>query len=158
MNLYTWALKHHVSHEAIADLQQLVGLNGQALPDELEGRSEAALQTMVRLEAAQKGMYLWRNNVGAGKLENGSFLRWGLANESDKINKVIKSADLIGIRRVLVTQGMVGQSIGQFVCREMKRADWQYSGTDAEVAQLAWANLILANGGDAGFATGPGTL
>lgn len=158
MNLYTWALKHHVSHAAIADLQELVGLNGMALPDELEGRSEAALQTMVRLEAANKGMYLWRNNVGAGHLDNGSFLRWGLANESDKINKVFKSADLIGIRPVTITQTMVGQCIGQFVSREMKKADWKYSGTEAEVAQLAWANLILANGGDAGFATGPGTL
>lgn len=119
---------------------------------------EAAILNIVKLEASRKGVRLWRNNVGAVHTAEGSFLRYGLANESTATNSVIKSADLIGVRPIIITSAMVGLTIGQFVSREIKAANWRYRGTDREQAQAAWAELILSLGGDAGFATGEGTL
>lgn len=119
---------------------------------------EAEAQVQIRLEASQKGLRLWRNNVGAGYLQDGSFIRWGLANESAQLNKHVKSSDLIGIRPVLITPEMVGRIIGQFVGREVKTPGWRYTATEREIAQKAWADLINSLGGDAAFATGKGTL
>lgn len=120
--------------------------------------SEAAVGVQVRLEASRLGIRLWRNNVGAGYMQDGSFIRWGLCNDSAAVNAKIKSADLIGIRPVLITPEMVGRTIGQFVSREVKAADWRWRGTDRERAQLAWAELVNSLGGDAAFTTGPGSL
>lgn len=119
---------------------------------------ETEVQRQVRLEAARLGIYLWRNNIGAATLENGSFVRWGLANDSSNVNSVMKSGDLIGVRRRIITQADVGRSFGQFVSRECKRENWIYTGTEAEVAQKKWRDLIRAAGGDAEFATGLGTF
>ena len=115
---------------------------------------ESEVQTTLRIKASEKGWRLWRNNVGAGKLENGAFIRWGLANDSAGMNKIIKSADLIGINPVLITQDMVGTVIGQFVSREVKAAGWQKRDTEREKAQQRWADLINSMGGDATITTG----
>ena len=120
--------------------------------------SEARILSELRLEASELGYRLWRNNVGATYTSSGDFIRSGLANDSATLNKSIKSADLIGIKPILITQSHVGQIIGQFVSREVKSAGWNYSATDRERAQLSWAELILSLGGDACFATGKGTL
>ena len=120
--------------------------------------SEASSVAVVRLEAARLGILLWRNNVGAGLLQDGSFIRWGLANDSTQMNRQIKSADLIGIRPLLITPAHVGHTIGQFVSRECKRPGWKWSGNERELAQLEWAKLVNGAGGDAAFATGEGTL
>lgn len=85
-------------------------------------------------------------------------MRYGLGNDSPQINAVLKSADLIGIRPVVITAQHVGHTVGQFVSRECKAPGWQYTGTDREVAQLNWARLVNACGGDAAFTTGPGAL
>lgn len=152
-----WAARWQIPPAAMADLQtRLLGLDGT--PTAVAGKSEAAVQSQVRLEASRKGGRLFRNNVGAGYGEDGSFMRWGLANDSAQVNKVIKSADLIGLRPVLIEQKHVGLVIGQFVSREVKAAGWKYAGTDREVAQLNWAALVNTLGGDASFATGEGTL
>lgn len=120
--------------------------------------SESAIQSLLRLEASQKGCRLWRNNVGALYTKEGNFIRYGLANESSAINKVIKSADLIGIRPIKITPDMIGKTIGQFLSREIKKPNWKYTGNSREQAQLAWINLINSLGGDACFATGEGTI
>ena len=120
--------------------------------------NEAAVSVQVRLEASRLGLRLWRNNVGAGYMQDGSFLRWGLANDSAAVNARLKSADLIGIRPVLITPQMVGAVLGQFVSREVKASNWRWRGTDREQAQMAWAELVNSLGGDAAFATGEGTL
>lgn len=121
--------------------------------------SEIAISNIVKLEASQKGHRLWRNNVGATYTTRGDFLRYGLANESANMNAIIKSADLIGIRRVLITQAMVGTVIGQFLSREIKSGNWKFSKkSEHDAAQLAWAELINSLGGDACFALGEGTI
>lgn len=159
MNLLEWAVAWGVPYAAVEDLRQRMGLNGFVdMPVRGKGTSEAAVQAAVRIEAAEKGLKLWRNNVGALKDSRGVPVRYGLANDSAELNKVIKSGDLIGIRPVLVTPGHVGQVIGQFVSRECKRVGWSYVGDAHEEAQLAWADLILSAGGDAGFTTGEGSL
>jgi hypothetical protein len=119
---------------------------------------ESLVQARVRMEASQKGFRLFRNNVGAGKLENGSFLRWGLCNDSIAVNKRMKSADLIGLRPIVITPAHVGQTIGQFTSIETKHPKWEFHGTDEENAQLRWAEFVIAFGGYAVFATGPGSF
>ncbi len=152
-----WAQRWGIPPEAIADLQQtLISQTPDA--NVTPGESENAVQTRVRLEASRVGARLFRNNVGAGKMESGSFVRFGLANETKEMNKKIKSADLIGIRPVLIQPHHVGTIIGQFVSREIKAGNWKWHATERELAQLRWAELIVAMGGDACFANGEGTL
>jgi hypothetical protein len=115
---------------------------------------ESDAQDACRLAASNSGAVLWRNNVGAGTLHTGEFIRWGLANDSTAMNKRVKSADLIGIRPVLIMPHHVGMTLGQFVSREIKHPGWVYKGTDREVAQLEWLKIISAHGGDAQFSTG----
>jgi hypothetical protein len=120
--------------------------------------SEARVQSEIRLEAAHKGVRLYRNNSGALKDEYGRLVRFGLGNESTALNKVFKSADLIGWRPVLVTQDMVGTVVAQFIARECKYEGWTYGGSEHEKAQKAFIDLVVAEGGDACFATGTGTI
>lgn len=158
MNLEQWAIQWAVPYAAVVDLREQMRLNGGDYLDAKSGTSEGAVSSVVRLEASRKGLLLWRNNCGALKDDKGRQVRYGLANTSKAENKVLKSADLIGIRSVLVTQAHIGRTIGQFVSREVKEPGWSYSATEREVAQLAWCNLVLSAGGDASFATGEGTL
>lgn len=156
-SLYAWAARWRVPLEAVQDLQRELGtLDTDPSPD--LGSSEGAVQVRVRLEASAKGCRLFRNNVGATYDREDNFIRYGLANDSAQLNEKVKSADLIGIRPVLITQAHVGGVIGQFLSREVKAAGWRYRATEREQAQLKWAELVLAWGGDAAFATGPGTI
>lgn len=156
--LTQWAIRHGVSHQALAELRQMMGVDTDPASCNAKPGSEAAVQQAIRLEASRLGCRLWRNNRGACKDETGRLIRYGLANETSALDKVIKSHDLIGIRPVLITQEHVGTIVGQFVSREVKRPGWRYTGTEREVAQLAWAKLIVSLGGDAMFANGEGTL
>lgn len=154
MTLTQWAARHGVSQAALAELTGIV-TDPQSAPT---GQSEAAVQQLVRLEASRLGMRLFRNNVGACKDETGRVIRYGLCNDSAQMNKTVKSSDLIGIRPVIITPDMVGHTIGQFVAREVKRPGWSYRGTDREVAQQAFGQLVLKLGGDFKFCTGEGSL
>lgn len=157
--VYQWAVRHGVTLAALNELQALFGMHGgHDLPPEVKGTSEAAVQAAVRLEAARKGVRLFRNNVGALIDSRGVPVRYGLANESKGVNQSIKSADLIGWRPLLIEQHHVGQCVAIFVSRECKKVGWRYTGDDHEQAQLAWAQLVTAGGGDAAFCTGVGTL
>lgn len=157
MILYQWAARHGVTLAAIKELETLFGIAeppGEVVP----GMSEAAVQNNLKLEASRKGVRLFRNNVGAAQLPDGSFIRFGLANESSQVNAVIKSGDLIGIRPLIITPPMVGHVVGQFVSREAKAGNWRYSNTERERAQYRWIQLVTSLGGDACFANGEGTL
>jgi hypothetical protein len=151
-----WAKKWDIPNEAIKELTQSFGLTNYDYVDNQDA-SEASITNIVRVEASKKGCRLWRNNVGATKTENG-WIRYGLANESGKMNKYIKSADLIGIRPVLITQEHLGATIGQFISREVKAANWTYKNTEHERAQLRWIELITGLGGDACFTNKEGSL
>lgn len=154
-----WAARHSVPHQALVELQAIFRLTDAGeLPPTVKGNSEAAVQSVVRLEAGRKGVRLWRNNVGALLDSRNVPVRYGLANDSRELNTVVKSGDLIGWRAVLITPAHVGTLIAQFVSRECKRPGWSYKGDDHERAQLKWAEIVMADGGDAGFVTGEGTL
>lgn len=162
MNLDDWARTWGIGPAAMADLRsrlQMDGHNPTPHPKRPEeGCSEARVEGLLLLEAAQKSVTLWRNNVGALLDARGVPVRYGLANDSKAMNEKIKSSDYIGIRPVLITPMHVGYTIGQFVARETKHGAWKYRGDAHEEAQLKFINYVLAQGGDAGFATGPGTL
>lgn len=118
---------------------------------------ESTTTSFVRLDAAQAGDVLWRNNIGVAPpyTPGGRPVRYGLANETPAMNKVIKSSDLIGIHPLLITQQMVGRIIGQFLAVEMKEEGWVFNHLEErEVAQKNFHDIVRANGGRAGFATG----
>ena len=116
--------------------------------------SEAAVQQQIRLEAARKGILLWRNNVGALLDKRGIPVRYGLANDSKEMNARVKSADLIGVRPRVVTSADLGTTIGQMVSVEVKHPGWRWTGDAHEMAQLNWASLLWSVGADARFSTG----
>lgn len=142
--------------EAIHELEHEFGVHDN--PRGTLDSSESRVQSLVRLEAAAKGWDLWRNNVGAFPDEIGRVVRYGLANDSKKLNEQFKSGDLIGIRPVVITPHMIGHTIGQFASIEVKEGNWQYSGTPREDAQLKWAKIVVAAGGWAKFINKTGEI
>lgn len=159
MNLSSWATKHNVSPDALQELNALFGVYDEpAINTNVTQYSEAANDSIVRLDASSVGVRLWRNNKGAGYMQDGRFIRWGLLNDSKALSDNIKSSDRIGIRSIKIEQHHVGHVIGQFVAREIKPSNWVYKGTPHERAQLKFLELIMKMGGDACFATGKGTF
>lgn len=158
-NLADWAARHGVSAAALDELRMMAG--AQLLPPpppDPKNTSEAYAQSLVRLEAPLKACFLTRNNVGAVKDERGVPVRFGLCNETKAQNDQLKSGDLIGWRRVIITPAHVGRTIAQFLSREIKPQGWKFTGQGREAAQEAWANFVNSQGGDAAFTTGPGSL
>lgn len=155
-----WARKWGVDTLALLDLKLRMGVAASdATPAvAVDGRmgSESRQQALVRLEAANLGVWLTRNNVGALLDARGIPVRYGLANESPAQNEQVKSADLIGMQPVLIEQHHVGTIIARFTSVEMKAQDWQFNPKDKhEAAQLNWANFVTSKGGVAMFCTGP---
>jgi hypothetical protein len=156
MNISQWCAKWAIPYSALIDLQTMLGVLDPE-PGAL-GRSEAAVQADVRVEGSQKGYRLWRNNVGALLDARGVPVRYGLCNDTPRMNAALKSGDLIGIRPVHITPAHVGQTIGQFVSLECKEEGWHYTGTPREQAQQAWAALVVSLGGHARFVNRVGLL
>ena len=88
-------------------------------------------------EMRAHGIKVWRNNVGAVHLPSGGMLRYGVCNPG--------GADYIGIRPVVITQEMVGMTIGQFVGCETKRP----KGGEERTAQERFRETVLRLGGTA---------
>ena len=160
MNIVAWATRHHVSLTAIHELMHEMGEGFDSpQPAHIDGHSEAAVSSRIQLEAASKGVLLFRNNVGAYQDESGRLVRYGLCNETKALNTHVKSHDFIGIRRVHIMPCHLGHVIGQFVSREIKESGWKYNMHDAhQAAQAKFSNIIMSYGGDAAFATGVGSL
>ena len=157
MTLQEWADRWRIPPQALDELTRTP--EGGMIITVQGDRSEGNVQSRVRLEASRKGVKLFRNNVGAGKLSSGSFVRWGLANDSTKLNEAVKSGDLIGLRPVLIQPHHIGRVIGQFVSRECKREGWKFSANDpADCAQVRWAAFVNLNGGDAAIVQNEGSL
>jgi hypothetical protein len=106
--------------------------------------TEGDVQNLIRIEGAKNGLMFWRNNSGVLKDTTGRAVRFGLGNDSKRVNMVSKSSDLIGIWK----------PYGIFVAVECKIEGWRYTGTVREVAQLNYIKLVRQYGGIACFATG----
>lgn len=110
--------------------------------------AESSVQAEIRLLASQRGWRLWRNNCGVLPDRNGRPVRFGLANDSPQLNREYKSGDLIGIMPVVVTQEMVGRTVGIFTSIEVKHPDWKPNASDERYqAQCRWRDLITSLGG-----------
>lgn len=120
---------------------------------------ESTVSNHVRDAAARQRVPLWRNNVGACEAVDGRQIRYGLCNESAKMNKEIKSSDLIGITPLLITPAHYGMILGVFTAVETKRTGWhQTAGDTHAAAQANFHRIVRENGGFAGFATCPEDL
>ena len=151
-NLYAWAQRYAVSPQALGELLDIVDPSRKHAVSVLN--SEAGVQAALRVAAARQGSSLWRNNNGAGEItdEHGTsrHLRWGLGNDSKKLNKVWKSSDLIGITPMTSTQA--GQTFGVFTAIEVKAPGWKAPKNDRERAQAAFLSTVRAMGGIGSFA------
>jgi hypothetical protein len=160
MNLHQWAIKNGVTAAALQELQrEVLGLLVPVLPTPkaAEGKSEAFVQSLVKLRASQEGVIVTRNNVGALIPKDSKRpIRFGLWNESEEMNEVIKSGDLVGIRKLLIEPHHVGTYVAQWWMRECKEPGWYYTGEGREPAQKACIDMVNAAGGDAAFSNGAG--
>ena len=124
------------------------------------GGSEARAQQNVRTSVARQGGMAWRNNVGATPAKCPSCqapqvpIRYGLANDSARLNERIKSSDLILAIPRVIQPHHVGTTIAQFGSVEVKRPKWVFTGKGREAGQSAWLALIAKLGGFAQFSTG----
>ncbi len=115
--------------------------------------TEAETQQQIRLEAARQGTPLLRNNSGACVDQTGRMIRYGLGNDSARINKTFKSSDLIGIWPVRIGPEHVGQTLGVFTAIEVKRPGWRGPENDRDRAQAAFGQWVTDHGGLFRFAT-----
>lgn len=148
MTLAAWADRWGIPAAALEELRTMF------IPSTIDGgTSEAATQARLRVVAPSIGAALWRNNNGACKDETGRMIRYGLGNDSKKINDVWKSSDLIGITPLTVRPEHMGRTLGIFTAVEVKRPDWQRPENDRDRAQMAFLTTVFQHGGIATFAT-----
>jgi hypothetical protein len=166
VTLFEWVLKWRVPPEALKELADTCVFLGKPEGD-AESGLEAPVQRELRLEAARGGRYLFRNQRGAGRMESGNFVRFGLANDSKKLGDTVKSADLIGIETLFITidmvledmaRGLPGYKVGRFLSVEAKSPVWTFTGSLEDLAQLKWASFVNSAGGRALITNKPGVL
>jgi hypothetical protein len=159
--LTDWSARHGVSAAALQELRRILmqpvvsalhATSEAALSD--AALSEAAVQNNLRLNCSRAGIVTFRNNSGAGKMDNGSFVRFGLCNESPAQNASMKSSDIIGIKPTAILPEHVGRIAGIFYARECKPSNWKRPSDDREIAQQRFIFLINSLGGDAAFHNG----
>lgn len=98
--------------------------------------NESETLAAIRLALGrEKSITLWRNNVGKCRDARGHIIQFGLCPGS---------SDLIGIRRVLITPEMVGQTFGQFTAVEVKAPGGTHPVTPE---QRSFLNFVEAAGG-----------
>lgn len=148
-DLYAWAHKHGVSAHAQIELMDMLDPSRQTMIQD-GGSSEAAVQAVCRVIAPRYQASLWRNNNGAHMTNDGRHVRFGLGNDSTKLNKRWKSSDLIGITPVKSTNA--GQIFGVFTAVECKSPGWNSPKNDRDRAQAAFHNTVRSKGGIALFA------
>lgn len=106
-----------------------------AQPDTLWAMKESSLYTPIILKATQLGSRLFRNNVGALKNERGQWVRYGVANPG--------GSDMIGIAPCVVTESMVGLTVGILLAVEVKPD----RGSKASAPQRAFLEFVKKMGG-----------
>lgn len=153
MMLLEWAQRWGLSQQAFDELHAVLNEPTTAVTGG-EATSEGATQALCRLEAPKRGAWLGRNNSGAGDMVdrhgNLSHVRWGLGNDSSKLNKVSKSSDLIGITPVRSTH--VGQMFGVLTAVECKHPGWTKPENERDRAQENFHKMVRRLGGIGIFA------
>ena len=163
----TWATRWQLPPACLQELLALIGVAPTPPPTAGQPGSEAGLQALRQLRAARLGNWLLRNNSGALVDKDGRQVRFGLGNVSAQVNRVMKSSDLIGIERRIVTQNMVGSVVGLFSAEEVKKPGWVYMGDRPCVckphkhlcdychqkAQMNFIKKVISLGGIARFVT-----
>ena len=119
---------------------------------------EGKASDKVRLRCSQWGSRLFRNNSGVLPDPNTQRpVRFGLGNESKKLNTEFKSGDYVGITPLVITSEMVGKTIGVFTNIEVKSEGFKektsYPPNQREHGQKNFINLVKLLGGLAGFAS-----
>ena len=99
---------------------------------------ESNTQKLVMLAMSDEGALVWRNNTGVLRNEAGIPIRFGLCKGS---------SDLICITPVVVTQDMVGSTIGVFTAVEVKTLKGRVS-----PEQQTFIDAVNKAGGIAGVA------
>lgn len=116
--------------------------------------TEALVQQQSALLIESLEGRAWRNNSGAYIDDNGREVRYGLNNESKKVNEKVKSSDLICIVPTLITPEMVGYHLGVFTALEIKKPGWRRIPSDKRAeAQDAFHQIVRKSCGFAGFVT-----
>lgn len=120
---------------------------------------ESGVQQRVQLELSKVGALVYRNNVGACVDETGRMIRYGLANDSAQLNRVIKSSDLIAVVPVVIQPHHVGRIAGLFGAFEIKAPGWHLTpGDQRGHAQAKFIELVRSVGGIGGFVTDPAQI
>jgi len=116
-------------------------------------KDEHIVQQEVQINARTFNCHLLRNNSGAFKDDTGRMVFFGLGNIGKKHSSQIKSSDLIGFTKILITPDMVGKTVAIFTAVEVKKEDWSPDKKldEREIAQLNFINWVKANGGFAAF-------
>ena len=96
--------------------------------------SEGGIQNEIRIALAKAGVMNWRNNTGMLFNKEGTPVRYGLC---------VGSSDIIGIKKVKITEDMVGQELGVFVAIEVKKP----KGKKATENQENFINMVRKHGG-----------
>lgn len=112
---------------------------------------ESTLQQNVQIQARYFDCTLMRNNRGACSDKTGRLIRFGLGHIGPKDN--YKSVDLIGITKVVITQAMVGKTLGVFTALEAKEEGWNPNKKldDHEEKQNNFLQWVKSMGGIASF-------
>lgn len=100
--------------------------------------SEQRIQQEIRIACSTGDTRLFRNNTGTLRDQNGRPVQFGLCKGS---------ADLIGWKRVTVTEEMVGTTVAVFASIEVKTATGRL-----RPEQQQWLDAVQAAGGIAGVA------
>lgn len=104
---------------------------------------ESEIVKRIMLSVSPLGVVVWKNSRGMFlTLDGRRRVRAGLCAPG--------SSDLIGFKKVKITQDMVGKKIAQIVCIEVKTEKGR-----ASPEQKDFIQFILDNGGYAGIAKSP---
>lgn len=151
--LNNWAQRWSIPPQALNELRTVLITADAAPAANRPAMSETAVQQRIRHEGFKRGINLWRNNRGATETSDGRHIRFGIANDTPEMNKIIKSSDLIGITPTVIQANNVGQIAGIFTSIEVKKPGWKYrEADDHTAAQKKWLDLVNSLGGIGRFA------
>ena len=153
--MMAWAQRWGISQQAMTELLQAMAHIGLAPSVTASAGTETQVQQELRVLAPHHDGHLWRNNSGALKDDRGNMVRYGLANDSTRLNKVLKSSDLIGFTSLTIQPSDVGRRVAVFTAVEAKKPGWKAPTNERETAQATFLKLVHAGGGIATFATAP---